>query len=474
MKGLHIGKRKIAVIGFGVSGKSVSRFFMDNGVQVDVYEDKKAEEFDHASIAEFVADPNFTIYFSGAALDVDIMQYDYVIASPGVPLTHALVTKAKQEGVEFVTDITIFLRLFRARYPYGTVISITGSNGKSTTVSLMIEALKAAGLDAYLGGNIGTSPLDFFTEIKSEMPVIILETSSYQLEYLKDEDWFDIAGITNISDNHLNRYGGDKEVYAKAKLGGIDPEHTSAIINFDDAETKKYIVPFLPTKKVLGVEFESGFSDNVISLEGDSLVYRKNGESVSYVDSVSAMRIKGLHNAYNAAFVCAVLALLDVEPSTAIATAIINFSGLIHRTQMLGEIDDVAYINDSKSTTPDATNKALETVSISKNVILISGGNDKDISYESLKENFNSYVKSLILLPGTANPKIKAVAERTGVALLAEIGTMQEAVDVARASARPGDIVLLSPATDSHASFRSFEDRGNQFIECVKSLRASS
>lgn len=474
MKGLHIEKRKVAVVGFGISGKSVSRYFLSQGIHVDVYEDKRVEDFDHGAIAEFTADTGFTIYFSNSSADVAVEQYDYVIASPGVPLTHPLVQRAQELGVEFVTDITVFLRLFRSRYSHGTVISITGSNGKSTTVSLMYDALKAAGLDAYLGGNIGTSPLDFFSEIRTEKPVVILETSSYQLEYLKSEDYFDIAGITNISDNHLNRYDGSKEAYAKAKLGGIHPDYTDAIVNLDDADSKKFIVPHVPTKRVLGVQFESGFSKNVVSLENDSLVYRSEEGEEAYVESVSKLQIKGLHNVYNCAYVVAVLALLDVRPSREIEQALYAFGGLIHRVQYMGQVDGVTYINDSKSTTPDATNKALETVTTSKNVILISGGNDKDVSYEPMNDAWKRSVRGLILLPGTANPKLKVVGDKTGVELLAEVQTMQEAVDIARSSATPGDIVLLSPATDSHASFKSFEDRGNQFIECVKSLKATS
>ena len=471
MKGLQIEKRKVAVIGFGISGKSVSSFFLANAISVDVFEDKPAESFDQQMLSEFTADIRFSIYYGGASNDMNVADYDYVIASPGVPLTHPIVSRAREEDVEYVTDINVFLRLFRSRYPHGTVISITGSNGKSTTVSLMHDALKAAGTDVYLGGNIGTSPLDFFSQIRTEKPVIILETSSYQLEYLKPEDYFDIAGITNISDNHLNRYGGNKGVYAKAKLGGIHPDYTDVIVNLDDEDSKKYIIPFLPSRHVLGIQFEFGFSTNVISLEDDTLVHRTEDESITFVESVSKMRIKGIHNVYNCAFVCAALALLEISPDPDIERAIYDFNGLIHRTQFLGEIDGVTYVNDSKSTSPDATNKALETVASSKNVILITGGNDKDIPYDPMRDAWTQYVKGMVLLPGSANPKLKMLADGSGVELLGDVLTMQEAFDVARCAAVEGDMVLLSPATDSHASFKSFEDRGNQFMECVRNSR---
>lgn len=459
--------------GFGISGKSVAQYFLKNGIAVDVFEDKKEEQFDQQTISAFTEYDQFAIYFSDTNREVNIGQYDYVIASPGVPLTHAIVQRAKEAGVEFVTDINVFLRLFRNAYPYGQVISITGSNGKSTTVSLMRDALKAAGVDVYLGGNIGTSPLDFFAEIRTEKPVIILETSSYQLEYLKPEDYFDIAGITNISDNHLDRYGGSKAAYARAKLGGIDAEHTRVIVNADDEDSRKCIIPFLPSRNILQVWFETGFFENLIYFENDALIYGgENNEKKTYVTSVSKMHIKGLHNVYNCAFVCAVLVLLEIEPSSAIEQAIYDFPGLIHRVQFLGTINGVTYINDSKSTTPDATNKALAAVASEKNIILITGGNDKDISFASMHELWAEFVKGVILLPGSANPKLKMLADGARLQVLAEVATMQEAFDAAREHAVEGDTILLSPATDSHASFRSFEDRGNQFIECVQNLRA--
>jgi UDP-N-acetylmuramoylalanine--D-glutamate ligase len=471
MKGLHIQKNKIAVIGLGISGKSVAQYFLKHNVSVDVFEDKKESDFDSTTIQSFTEDTRFSIQFSDSSPDINIDQYDYVIASPGVPMTHRLVVLAQSSNIECITDINTFLRIFRAEYPQGKVISVTGSNGKSTTVSLMYQALLSAKVDVYLGGNIGTSPLDFFDEIKTPQPIIILETSSYQLEYMKDVDYFDIACILNLSDNHLNRYGGKKELYAQAKLGGIDSEHTHALLNLDDAYTQKYIIPHVPTKRVLPIQFEHVQNEGVMTLENNSIVYSDSEESTVYLSDTSKMRLRGLHNIYNAAFVCGVLHILDIEPAQDIQKALYEFSGLIHRVQYVDSIQDITYINDSKSTSPDATVKALETLGVSKNIILISGGNDKDISYESMSDTWTDYVKALILLPGTANQKLKVLAEHTDVELLGEIKTMQEAIDIASNHASTGDAILLSPATDSHASFRSFEDRGNQFIQCIQNLK---
>lgn len=471
MKGLKIEKNKVAIIGFGISGKSVARYFLKNDVSVDVYEDKSYDNFDHTSIADYTMQKGFSIYFSVEADLVDVEKYDYVIASPGVWTIHPLVMKAKMTGTEFVTDINIFLRVFRQQFPKGKIISITGSNGKSTTVSLMQAALVASGTDVYLGGNIGTSPLDFFDEIKTENPTVILETSSYQLEYLKDEDYFDIAGITNISDNHLNRYEGKKDLYAKAKLGGINSEYTDVIVNLDDEDSKKYILPNLLTKHVLPVQFESDDSSRKITMEGNSILLKgADGDKVLIRDA-SLMNLKGIHNLYNCAFVAAVFALLEIQIDEKTQHAIYDFSGLVHRVQFVDTVNSVTYINDSKSTSPDATNKALETIGTAKNIVLISGGNDKDISYDSMQDNWKEFVKGLVLLPGTANPKLKDLASRSGVELLAEVQTMSEAIDVAAQSVDENGTVLLSPATDSHASFKSFEDRGSQFIQCVGELK---
>lgn len=471
MKGLHIEKNKIAIIGFGISGMSAARYFLKNNVEVDIFEDKKESEFNRDSIKDFVSDTNFSIYFSDSSVQRDMSSYDFVMASPGVPLTHTSIMEAKSKGIEYVTDINIFLRIFRAAYPKGTVISVTGSNGKSTTVSLLHSVLLSAHRDVYLGGNIGTSPLDFFDQIKTEQPIIVLETSSYQLEYMKESDYFDIACILNLSDNHLNRYGGKKELYAQAKLGGISPQYTDVLVNLDDEYTQKYILPVLPTKNILGVQFEHVQNTNVMIFENNSIIYAGVNTQEVYVPNTDLMNLKGLHNVYNCAFVCGILHLLGIKTDENILKAITQFSGLIHRIQYVDTINSVVYINDSKSTSPDATAKALETIGTTKNIILISGGNDKDISYDSMQEMWGEYVEGLILLPGTANTKLKDLAQKTNVKLLGEIQTMQEAIDIASQSVVENGVVLLSPATDSHASFKSFEDRGNQFIQCVQNLK---
>ncbi len=471
MKGLNIQKNKIAIIGFGISGISVAKYFIKNDVSVDVFDDKKESDFNKDLLKDFIDNQNFSIHFSDSQSNVDISKYDFVVASPGVPMTHHIIELANLSDIESITDINIFLRIFRANYGEGKVVSVTGSNGKSTTVSLMHSALLSSDADVYLGGNIGTSPLDFFDQIKTDKPIIILETSSYQLEYINQKDYFDIACILNLSDNHLNRYGGKKELYAKAKLGGIDSDKTDVIVNFDDEYTRKYILPILPKANVLGIQFENVENENVMTFEDVSIFYSSNDSKEIYLPDVTLMKLQGIHNVYNAAFVCGVMRLLDIEPTQKIQEAIYNFSGLIHRIQYVGTVHNVIYVNDSKSTSPDATIKALETIGSSKNVVLISGGNDKDISYESMHEVWRDYVKGLILLPGTAKDKLKDLASRTDVELLAEVATMQDAFDIAVQSVQEKGVVLLSPATDSHASFKSFEDRGNQFIQCVQNLK---
>jgi UDP-N-acetylmuramoylalanine--D-glutamate ligase len=469
MKGLTLTKKRIAIIGFGISGASVARYFLAKDVCIDVFEDKKESDFKSDLLKEIKTNKNFNIYFSDTRGQFDVLVYDYIIASPGVPLTHPIIQEAILHKVEYLTDINTFLKIFRATYPQGTVISITGSNGKSTTVTLLYDALRSLGLDVYLGGNIGISPLDFFEHIQTDKPIIILETSSYQLEYMNSKDYFDIACILNLSDNHLNRYGGKKDLYAQAKLGGIHNEYTDVILNFDDEYTQKYIIPHLTSKRVVGISFEHPDIHTICTLENNSLIHPHN--KTVYLEDVSKMKLKGLHNIYNCAYVCAVLNLLEYSITQEVKKTLYDFTGLTHRIQYVDVVHDVTYINDSKSTSPDATKKALTTIGQIKNVLLISGGNDKDISYQSMQEEWVHYVKSLILLPGTANLKLKSLAQVSDVDVLAEVQTMQEACDYAYKNAQPGDIVLLSPATDSHASFASYEDRGNQFMECIKKLK---
>lgn len=462
---------KIAVIGFGVSGQSIAQYALKHDIQVDVYEDKNSFEFDQSILAPYFVNKNFKLFFKDSEKTSQISEYDLIIASPGVPLTHELVVQAQSKNIECITDINLFIRIFREKYKNGKIISVTGSNGKSTTVSLMYEVLKSAGEDVYLGGNIGTSPLDFLDDIQGENPVVIIETSSYQLEYMTGKDYFDIACILNLSDNHLNRYGGSKQLYAKAKLGGIDFDYTTVLVNLDDEYTCTYILPQLKSKDVLAVQFESVNASSVITFENNMIMYKGDVDQV-YISDTTQMKLPGLHNVYNAAFVCGVLHVLEIKPSESIENSAYLFGGLKHRIQHVDTINQITYINDSKSTSPDATSKAITSLNLSdKNIVLISGGNDKDISYEAMKEGWQQNVKGLILLPGTANAKLKKLAQETGVEIIAEVQTMQDAFDSIQSCATEGDIVLLSPATDSHATFKSFEDRGNQFIQCVQNLK---
>ncbi len=471
MKGLEIQKNRIAVIGFGVSGKSIARYFLKNNINVDVFEDKISSSVDYVTLSDFSSDKKFNIYFGDSSYEPDIKTYDYIIASPGVHDDHKIILLAKENNIEYITDINAFSRIFRAQYPNGKIISVTGSNGKSTTVSLIYHVLKNTKIDVYLGGNIGTSPLDFLDNFKTDSPVIILETSSYQLEYLKEQDYFDIACILNLSDNHLDRYHGKKELYAKAKMGGIDYLKTEVFVNYDDEYTKKYILPNLRAKYVWGINFENQKNVEIVTLENDSIVCIDKDSKKVYLPNIQKLAIKGLHNIYNTAFVCGVLYKLNISPSDQIIESFYSFSGLEHRMQIVASIKDIQYINDSKSTSPDATVKALEALGKIKNIILISGGADKDISYDSMKDTWQSFVKAVVFLPGNANTKLKKLASESDVEIFGEVQTMNEAVSVAESRAQAGDIVLLSPSTASFTSFKSFEDRGNQFIECVQKLQ---
>lgn len=471
MNGLEIQKNKIAVIGFGVSGRSISRYFLKNNVQVDMFEDKKSIDFDQEALNQFISSTNFKIYFNDSSFEPDITQYDYVIVSPGVHDDHKIILLAQKENIEYITDINAFSRIFRSKYPHGKLISVTGSNGKSTTVSMLCHVLKSTKLDVYLGGNIGTSPLDFLGNFKTDTPIVILETSSYQLEYLKEQDYFDIACILNLSDNHLDRYHGKVELYARAKMGGIDQVKTDVFVNYDDDYTKRYILPNLKARYVWGINFENQKNFEIVTLENDSIICVDRDSKNIYVPNIEKLSIKGLHNVYNAAFVCGVLYKLDILPDDQIVNAFYSFAGLEHRIQFVGSVKNIDYINDSKSTSPDATIKALEALGKSKNIILISGGADKDITYESMKSTWQNFVKAVVFLPGNANVKLKKLASESEVKIIGEVQTMMEAVIDAQSFAQAGDIVLLSPSTASFTSFKSFEDRGNQFIECVQKLQ---
>lgn len=439
----------IAIVGFGVTGKSSADYFSKIGAKnIHVFDNQPEIKFDSALIASYKK--NGIIFHFETNEAEDIKMFDLVMASPGCPLTVPIIRDALKNKIPVYNDVSYFINFWRQ---IGPTVGITGSNGKSTTVSLLHYVLNKIGRENILVGNIGNSPLPELLKKHSPGAIAIFELSSYQLELFQPENYADIAVIMNLTENHLDRYGGKIELYAEAKMRVANLEKTDLILVTDDAGTRKYILP-------------KTSADRVTTISLSDLAE----ETLQFVDAKNR-KLKGDHNLYNIAIVIEVLRKLGITIDKNVASAISEYAGLEHRIEFVRSLDGVNYINDSKCTSVDAMRVALEAIGEDKNIVLIAGGSDKEGSFSPLSDHFNKFVKFVVIMTGydSTIKKIKSLAEKNNIeAVLA--GSMADAVKLARGRATPGDTVLLSPGGGKVLHMKNFEVVGTTFKNEVNKL----
>jgi len=387
--------------------------------------------------------------------EAKILNADVVMKSPGIPDNVPLVLKLKKMGVPVISEIE-----FAAQFTEATIVGITGSNGKTTTTLLTHHLLKEE-LNVGIAGNIGDSFAELVVEGKFDN--YVLELSSFQLDGIQNFKPH-IAVITNISEDHLDRYEYQYENYIASKFR-ITKNQTAddyLIYDADDKEIEKYLsehdvkatlIPFSLTKKI-----KQG-----VCLDNDNIKLTIKEEIITM--PVKNLALEGKHNVKNAMASAAVANLLKIRKAT-IRESLASFQGVEHRLENVLKIQNVQYINDSKATNINATFYALD--SMRSPTVWIVGGVDKGNDYTELLSLVNEKVKAVICL-GSDNKKIKHVFENT-VETLVETESMAEAVKMAYHLAEKGDNVLLSPACASFDLFENYEDRGRQFKEAIRSL----
>ena len=387
-----------------------------------------------------------------------VLNADEVVKSPGIPATAPMVRALRDQGTHIISEIE-----FAARYDSAKKICVTGSNGKTTTTSLIWHLLKEAGLDAGLGGNIGKS---YAMQVATEKhDYYVLEISSFQLDDAYDFRP-DIAIITNITPDHLDRYDHRIENYARAKFRitrNLRPEDCF-IFDSDDAITIAQLGEIVVKAKMLPFSQEKEVPQGAF-LQGDKIVMRyEQDETEIFLHDLS---LTGKHNIYNsmaAALAAKATGITDEQ----IRRSLSSFAPIEHRLEPVLSIRDVLYINDSKATNVDAAWYALECQT--KPVVWIVGGKDKGNDYSILNKVVRQRVKAIVCL-GVDNTKIHAAfGDIVGADNIVDTASAEDAVRAAAGLARPGDVVLLSPCCASFDLFRSYEDRGRQFKEAVRHL----
>ena len=444
---------RIVVLGGGESGvgsavlakvKGFDVFLSDNGKIADHYADDLKK---------------WDIPFEqGGHSEDKILNADEVVKSPGIPNDAPMVKKIEQKGIHIISEIE-----FAGRYDTAKKICVTGSNGKTTTTSLIYYLLKNAGLNVGLGGNIGKS---YAYQVATEhFDYYVLEISSFQLDNCYDFHP-DIAIITNITPDHLDRYDYDLENYVKAKFRitrNLSPKDCF-IFDSDDEITVGHLNKIIITAKMLPFTQKKEVPQGAF-LKGDKIVARYEEEECDiYLKELS---LSGKHNIYNS-MAAALAAKVSGIDNRVIREAFATFKPIEHRLEPVQTIKDVLYINDSKATNVDAAWYALECQT--RPVVWICGGKDKVNDYEVLKPLVKEKVKAIVCL-GIDNHKFhEAFEDIVGKENMVETRSAEDAVKEASKFAKAGDVVLLSPCCASFDLFHNMEERGEKFKEAVRRL----
>jgi UDP-N-acetylmuramoylalanine--D-glutamate ligase len=393
----------------------------------------------------------------GQHTELKILNADEIMKSPGIPEKVELVKKIRAKGIDIISEVELAYR-FKGN---SKIIAITGSNGKTTTTALVYHICKTAGLDCALVGNIGDS---FAKRVAIDpKPFYVAEISSFQLDDIKTFRP-DIAILTNITEDHLDRYEYKFENYIKSKFRITMNQHPGDYFIYcaDDEVTMKYLNQFNIQSNQLPISMKRELPSGAFIKDGD--MYIRTGQDFTNM-SVFDFALKGKHNQYNTMAACVATTTMDIRKDK-IREAVQNFQNLEHRMEHVATIRGVEFINDSKATNVNSTWFALE--SMTKPTILILGGVDKGNDYLLIEELVKEKVKAIICL-GTDNRKIHE-AFGNSMGTIVNTATASEAVHAAFHFAGKGDVVLLSPACASFDLFKNYEDRGNQFKQIVKEL----
>ncbi len=457
------GKRAL-VMGLGTNGGGlgVARFLAEQGADVTVTDLRPVEAL--AEPLGALADLPIR-YVLGEHRQADFTATDLVVRNPAVPRESPWLATARAAGVPIEMEMSLFFRLCPA-----PIVGVTGTKGKTTTANLCAAMLAAWSSDTVVAGNMGVSALERLPGIAAHTPVV-LELSSWQLEGLAEYRLSpQVAVVTNLSPDHLNRYGSMAD-YAEAKRGIIRWQGATdrAILNRDDGQ----VWAFRDTTAARVLPFGQGDAGGEGAWQdGDLLRWRLGG--AEHVTPRATLRLPGAHNTANA-LAAGLAALARGAPFAAIEAGLSWFSGVRDRLEALGEIDGVRYINDTTATAPAAA--AAAVAAMERPTILIVGGSEKQTDFAALAAVVAPRVKAVVTLRGDATPRLTGAFLTAGLdrsRLHGPFDDMESAVEQARSLAAAGDVVLLSPACASFGMFRNEFHRGDVFRATVARLAASS
>ncbi|MCY7217689.1 UDP-N-acetylmuramoyl-L-alanine--D-glutamate ligase [Streptococcus cristatus] len=440
--------KKVLVLGLAKSGESAARLLDKLGAIVTVNDGKPFEE---NPAAQSLLEEGIKVVTGGHPLELLDEDFEWMVKNPGIPYNNPMVIRALEKKIPVITEVELAYLISDA-----PIIGITGSNGKTTTTTMIAEVLTAGGQNGLLSGNIGF-PASQVAQDAGGTDTLVMELSSFQLMGI-EAFHPEIAVITNLMPTHLD-YHGSFEEYVAAKWN-IQKNMTASdyvVLNFNQdlakelaKKTAAQVIPFSTQEKVDGAY-----------LDGDVLTFR--GEAIM---KASELGVPGSHNVENALATIAVAKLRGLD-NQVIKETLAHFGGVKHRLQYVGDINQIKFYNDSKSTNILATQKALSGFDNSK-VILIAGGLDRGNEFDELVPDIKGLKKMVIL--GESAARVKRAADQAEVSYL-DASDVRDATRKAFSVAEPGDVVLLSPANASWDMYKNFEVRGDEFLAVIKELK---
>lgn len=445
---------KILVLGMGKSGLAAAKILAMIGAEVTITDSRPFNEMEEM-FKQLSGWPIKKIHQD--TLEINKKSFDLVVTSPGIPSWAKPIKEAHSKGIPILSEIEAAYLLSR-----GKMIAITGTNGKTTTTALIGQLLKEAKIPSTVAGNIGIPLIEEVVQ-KPSAHLFVVEVSSYQLEWAK-EFHPKIAVLTNLTPDHLDRHGTMENYLAmKARIFQNQTKDDYTILNYDDPSIRG-----LATDTLGQVIFFSRWHklDKGVYVQGDAIFHNLTGKEEEIIP-VAQVAMPGVHNLENALAAVAVGKVLGLANGQ-MAKTLETFGGVAHRLEKVAIINGVEFINDSKGTNPESSIKALDA--FQKPIVLIAGGSSKgQVDFSGFAEKIKDRVKELVLVGDTAEEILNAV-QRVGFKQARIVSQLSEAVYLAAKLAKPGDIVLLSPACASFDFFQNFEHRGEVFKKLVDDL----
>jgi UDP-N-acetylmuramoylalanine--D-glutamate ligase len=442
---------KVSIIGAARSGLAAAEFFKRKNVAVFISDSCSEEQLRTTLVSRGLNDVE---YESGSHTD-KVLGAELIVLSPGVPSDIEILKKAHLKGIPVWSEMELGFRASRAPF-----YAVTGSTGKSTTVSLIGEAIKESGRHTVVAGNIGI-PVISQVDGLDENACVVAEVSSFQLETI-EKFKPKAAAIVNLMKNHLDRYTSEADYYnAKKRIADNMTNNEYVVINAVDPLLCEWVCQIRGRVQVIfaGKKLEN---ENCFWVDGNIIRYNFNGDSGKIIDT-RAMKLKGFHNYLNACIAAAVSMVAGAD-TTAIEKGICSFKGLAHRLEFVDIVNGVGWYNDSKSTTAESIVAAVEAF---EHVYLIAGGRDKGCEFEAVNDALKRHAKAVYLI-GEAAQRIKSIWN--GIVPIHMASSLEDAISSIHTDAEKGDAVVMSPGCSSFDMFKNYEERGAIFRQLVRNL----